>query len=515
MAPFGDPEWKIWGCSPGVYGTVGAIGGRVDEYFELHRWRPPTAGRPGSGDPWFSPEYCQYLRAHPKVWVADPVALGDIPNASLLPWQQLVAKYGPYFFTSSLSWMFAMALEAGAKTIGMWGVDMSACTSPETKVLTADLRWIRADEVTVGMELVGFDEEPQDGVGGAYGKRRWRKAKVLDTRQLVKPCYRLTLEDGRELVCSYDHKWLTHAENACKWRQADQLVTPQHRPDRPTRIVKVCDVWEEDRSWEAGYLAAAFDGEGHLTQKLREEDYAMLRIGFAQRDNPMSEMVLNVAKGMGFNLAQDSQDSGANGDVRKYSIRGGRPTTMEFLGRVRPRRLIEKFNPDMLGLLHKQDTVAVVKAEFIGDQPVIGFSTSTKTFVAEGLATHNTEEYGYQRAGCQFFVQLAATHGIEVIVPWESDLLVPPPLYGVCEIDHQWAKLLARKQELLNRLNEVTARDTATKGEYHFVMGALDDINYMMNTWTHNNAQVPLFGPPPVAQPAQPVSVDDVQMGEL
>ena len=113
IAPYADPAWQIWGCSPGVYG----VAPRVDVWFELHRYEP--------GQPWFSPEYCQWLasRKHP-VMMAEKRA--EIPTSETMPVDALVAKYGPYFFTSSLAWMFACALEAGATKIMLAGVDMAA-----------------------------------------------------------------------------------------------------------------------------------------------------------------------------------------------------------------------------------------------------------------------------------------------------------------------------------------------------------------------------------------------------
>ena len=113
LAPFGDPSWQIWGCSPGVYG----IAPRVDAWFELHRWEPQQ--------PWFSPEYRQWMgNLKVPVFMAEPRP--EVPMSQVLPVDALVAKYGPYFFTSSLAWMFACALEAGATKIALYGVDMAA-----------------------------------------------------------------------------------------------------------------------------------------------------------------------------------------------------------------------------------------------------------------------------------------------------------------------------------------------------------------------------------------------------
>lgn len=227
LAPYHDPQWEIWGCSPGVYG----VAPRSNTWFELHRYEP--------GQTWFSPEYCQFLAKYPgDVYMAE--VRPEIPNSKTLPVDELVAKYGPYFFTSSLAWMMAMAIEEGATSIGLWGVDMSA-----------------------------------------------------------------------------------------------------------------------------------------------------------------------------------------------------------------------------------------------------------------------TEEYGYQRAGCQYFAQIAAAMGIEVGVPPESDLFRPPPLYGVSEIDHGQIKLLQRKRELQGRLASVQQELEIKRNEMFFLQGAIDDMAYMASTWTDKK---PVLSPPDLNS-----SIDDTE----
>lgn len=124
IAPYGDPDWFIFGCSPGAYPIAGP---RSDAWMENHRWEPQVPGHVGTGQAWFTPEYCEFLaRYKGTVWMSDPLP-PEIPNAKAIPIQPLIDKYGPFFMTSSLSWMFALALETpGVEEIGMWGVDMAA-----------------------------------------------------------------------------------------------------------------------------------------------------------------------------------------------------------------------------------------------------------------------------------------------------------------------------------------------------------------------------------------------------
>lgn len=125
-APYNDPSWQIWGCSPGTY----AVMPRCDVFFELHRFEPGVIGRPETQKPWFSPEYVAWMARQKLVWMQDKIP--EIPGSQRLPHEKLITKYGSYFFTSSIAWMLAMAIEAiqesGDKdnAIGLYGVDMAA-----------------------------------------------------------------------------------------------------------------------------------------------------------------------------------------------------------------------------------------------------------------------------------------------------------------------------------------------------------------------------------------------------
>lgn len=145
-APYADPSWQVWGCSPGAYGVVPK--GRSQIWFELHRYEP--------GQPWFSPEYCQFLRNHPCVVVAE--RREEIPNGICLDYPRLVEKYSPYFFTSSLAWMMAHAIELctatgnpGSCKIGLWGVDMAA--NEEYEGQRAGCHYFALEAAKLGIEV--------------------------------------------------------------------------------------------------------------------------------------------------------------------------------------------------------------------------------------------------------------------------------------------------------------------------------------------------------------------------
>lgn len=145
-APYMDPSWHVWGCSPGAYGVVPR--GRSNIWWELHRYEP--------GQTWFSPEYCQFLRDHPCVVVAE--LRKEIPNGMMLDYERLVRVWSPYFFTSSLAWMMVHAIEKCIETgvpgqckIGLWGVDMAA--NEEYEAQRAGLHHFALEAQKLGIEV--------------------------------------------------------------------------------------------------------------------------------------------------------------------------------------------------------------------------------------------------------------------------------------------------------------------------------------------------------------------------
>lgn len=107
-----------------------------------------------------------------------------------------------------------------------------------------------------------------------------------------------------------------------------------------------------------------------------------------------------------------------------------------------------------------------------------------------GVDMAATEEYGYQRAGCQYFIQMANNLGIDIVVPPESDLLRPMPPYGICETDEYWIKATERKRELTARLANHQQQVALNQRQVDFLSGALDDLNYHMQTWHQHGAGI-------------------------
>lgn len=114
LAPYADPSWKIWACSPGNQNVLP----RADVWFELHGnllW-PENKHY---GEP-----YIEWLKR-----LTIPLYMQDqsfVPNAISYPKIEMVKEFGRDFFTSSFAWMMALAITQGAKEMALYGIDMAS-----------------------------------------------------------------------------------------------------------------------------------------------------------------------------------------------------------------------------------------------------------------------------------------------------------------------------------------------------------------------------------------------------
>jgi hypothetical protein len=251
------------------------------------------------------------------------------------------------------------------------------CLTPDTKVLTKDLRYVEIGSVQVGDVLVGFDEEAP--TKGAH--RKIRETVVTKAERIFRPTYEIALSDGTVVKASDGHLWLVStASRRTVWKRTDELSSTD-------RIFKIFDTWEHVEDYRTGYLASAFDGEGHFSRQ------AIL--GFSQRENVMLGKVRKYLDALGFKY-WERKETGTNNDVTVLHIAGGRASISRFLGQIRPERLLQKVDLNSLGSIGRHDFVGqdfehplVLSVTSVGEREVVALETTTQTFIAEGLASHN------------------------------------------------------------------------------------------------------------------------------
>jgi len=243
------------------------------------------------------------------------------------------------------------------------------CLSPDHRVLTAGLRWVSLGDLGVGDQLVGFDES------AGYGMLRRFKTSVVEEIRLTRaPLFRVVLDDGTVFRATIDHRWLVYKSQALRWRTTKQL-----KPGR--RVPRLFDLWSDLTSWDAGWLAGMFDGEGWL------ETTTNLGIAVGQNPGYCYDRISALVAVFGFDYS--STQVNTDRDCHRLRILGAASDKSRFLGSVRPRRLLDQFRPEMLGALRARSVAAVECVESAGSGEIVEIRTSTGTLVVEGFPHHN------------------------------------------------------------------------------------------------------------------------------
>ena len=134
----------------------------------------------------------------------------------------------------------------------------SYCAAGDTPILMADGRTRPLADVRAGDTIYGTIRE------GSY--RRYIATNVVDHWSTVKPAYRVTLEDGTELVTSGDHRFLSDRG----WKH---VTGSEHGPDRRPHLTRNNKLMGTGRftappdggpDYRRGYLCGMIRGDGHV-----------------------------------------------------------------------------------------------------------------------------------------------------------------------------------------------------------------------------------------------------------
>ena len=163
LAPYHDPSWEIWACSPANMTLP-----RKSLWFELHNIEMKR--REGLD------AYLDWMAKQPfKIYMQS--VLPEFPNSLEFPLQPIVAKYGPFWWTSQPAYMLALAIEQKPEAIGLYGIDMAANSEYNQQRLA--LQFLIREVLNTGINLVVPPEsdilEPAPMYGYSESSRQWRK----------------------------------------------------------------------------------------------------------------------------------------------------------------------------------------------------------------------------------------------------------------------------------------------------------------------------------------------------
>ena len=322
---------------------------------------------------------------HPQRWFRDPRK-----EAGELLWP---SRFG------------AVALKELKDSLGPY-----ACTPAESPILMADLSLRPISEVRVGDKIIGFSTpERRDGDPRNYRRQHLVHAEVKSVYTYVAPVVRMTLDSGRVIRCTRDHKW---------FRKLRGPTRPAYLPAQVgTKLARVCPPelpvlsYEDQR--EAGWLSGFFDGEGSVSNCRKFQngeqllDYrASASITYYQgagRNLPLCQRLEAALTrfGFAFHYGEDfRQDRSANNTYgyRQYRLIGNDLTMYQrFMHIVQPHKWPDRIINAALGAKFITQRETVVSIEPDGEETVFALETTTGNYVVWGLASSNSAAQLQQR----------------------------------------------------------------------------------------------------------------------
>src|SRR5208282_4896129 len=159
------------------------------------------------------------------------------------------------------------------------------CLGVETPTLTRDLRWAPSGDLSLGDELLTFDDLAPSVVG-----RRFADGRITRFERVMAPTVKIALADGTVFYATREHRFLAYfgAQNSSvRWLSAGEMLANWSKGNKMA-LANYMPTWTEDRSYEGGFLSAAFDGEGCLCHSGKHDDEIFgYQLSYNQKDNAM------------------------------------------------------------------------------------------------------------------------------------------------------------------------------------------------------------------------------------
>ena len=266
------------------------------------------------------------------------------------------------------------------------------CVTPDTRILTEDLRHVRAEEIRVGDGVVGFDEYSRDSRGRGTGKRFFRHATVTHADVTYKESVEIRTSDGKVTMCSDDHRWLVRRPG-----RQPRLAWVESKDLTPDMQLLSLGTWDTADTRDGGYLAGLYDGEGCLTN--RTTTGRPTNLLFSQNKGAVMDGFLEAMDRLGLTYSYVPKAPGSTSTTDTVRV-SGLARMMRTIGTLRPERFIARARDLYDGAeLHTtrmmEGTPHVVSVTLVGKRKVLAIGTTTRTLVANGYLSHNCQGSAY------------------------------------------------------------------------------------------------------------------------
>ena len=264
---------------------------------------------------------------------------------------------------------------------------LGMCLDPNTKILKADLTWVKIADIQEGDIIVGVDENPRCR-GSA---RKLRKGVVQGKKKQVKNSYQITFDNGKTVICTGEHRWLSRmAATDYHWKSIEGTGNRKLKKGAKIRRI-VTDTWGEG-DFEDGWIGGMLDGEGILAKKQRLGG----SINISQIDGPVFDRVEKYFSSRGYNYRIEIDKAQIKSKFGKLPVNkivlSRTDEILKLIGITRPTRFLNRdwWEGKKTPPIKSGTFSTIVKIECIGEREVIDLQTSIKTFIAEGYVSHNS-----------------------------------------------------------------------------------------------------------------------------
>lgn len=296
------------------------------------------------------------------------------------------------------------------------------CLHPQTRILTADLKWISLGDVLVGQRIFSVDENSdRDSL------RRLRIG-VVEKKVFVKEkAVRLTMSDGRAVVATPDHRFLCRRRGNVDtvWRDVIDVKIGDS-------IRSLTIPWNNTSSYESGWMAGFIDSEGNV----RRRQGGGIEIQLCQSVGRVLERAKSFLRNNDFTFKDYKKNKTATSKKEIHFLRlSSSNDILRLLGITRPSRFTAKESlwegyGLITGVRGNIIWPKVVKIEHLFPRKMVDIQTSTRTFVAEGFVSHNCAQIGWSTLAILRSFHLAQFAGANIIHTFPSrniskDFVVP------------------------------------------------------------------------------------------
>jgi hypothetical protein len=305
----------------------------------------------------------------------------------------------PIAFTMNKSQMYLhMSAEKQLKTLGrirvlvLKGRQQGMCLSPDTLVMRNDFTCSQIRDIKIGDKLIGIDE----GLGelnkaNRRKERRMRTATVEAVRTFKRELFEVELSDGRIVKCTSEHRWAMRQRSGdyVQWRNlgdakiGDFIRAATHSLDEGTE------------TFEDGWIAGVLDADGSCSVTRAP------RVAFSQLDglvlNRYKKYLNNINVKWYENIDRRTKVGRTTklGDRPVHAVRVDKlPDIMRLLGKAKTTRFNLNHIYEGRKLPRSSNGfdawIKITSIKSLGISDVVDIQTDCKTFIANGLVSHNS-----------------------------------------------------------------------------------------------------------------------------